>query len=68
MNPITIYLADNVVSFRRVAARFLGGDVKDFFDATITSGFGDLVWSLGEVGLAILLAWWLYRRRIFLRL
>jgi predicted acyltransferase len=68
MNPITIYLTDNVVSFRRVAARFLGGNVKDFFDATVTSGFGDLVLSLGEVGLAILLAWWLYRRRIFLRL
>lgn len=68
MNPITIYLTDNVVSFRRVAARFLGGDVQGFFNSAVTSGFGDLVLSLGEAGLAILLAWWLYRRRIFLRL
>jgi len=68
MNPITLYLTENVVGFRKVANRFLGGDVKQFFDTTVTSGFGDLVLSFGEIGLAILLAWWLYRRKIFLRL
>jgi predicted acyltransferase len=68
MNPITLYLTENIVSFRRVATRFLGGDVKAFFDSAITPGFGDLMLSLGEIGLAILLAWWLYRRKIFLRL
>jgi hypothetical protein len=45
----------------------LGGDVKASSRA-ITPGFGDLMLSLGEIGLAILLAWWLYRRKIFLRL
>ena len=68
MNPITLYLTENIVGFRRVASRFLGGDVKAFFDAAIMPGFGDLMLSLGEIGLAILLAWWLYRRKIFLRL
>ncbi len=68
MNPITLYLTENVVGFRRVASRFLGGDVKAFFDSAITPGFGDLMLSLGEIGLAFLLAWWLYRRKIFLRL
>jgi len=68
MNPITIYLTDNIVSFRRVASRFLGGDVQSFFNSAVSSGFGDLVLSLGEAGLAILLAWWLFRRKIFLRL
>jgi predicted acyltransferase len=68
MNPITLYLMENIVGFRRVASRFLGGDVKAFFDSAITPGFGDLILSLGEIGLAILLAWWLYRRKIFLRL
>jgi predicted acyltransferase len=68
MNPITLYLVDNIVSFRRVASRLLGGDVKAFFDSALTPGFGDLVLSLGEIGLAILLAWWLYRRKVFLRL
>lgn len=68
MNPITLYLAENIIGFRRVAARLLGGDVKQFLDAAVTNGFGDLILSLGEIGLAILLAWWLYRRKIFLRL
>jgi predicted acyltransferase len=68
MNPITLYLTENIVGFRRVATRFLGGDVKAFFDSAITPGFGDLMLSLGEIGLAFLLAWWLYRRKIFLRL
>jgi len=68
MNPITLYLTENIVGFRRVASRFLGGNVKAFFDSAITPGFGDLMLSLGEIGLAILLAWWLYRRKIFLRL
>lgn len=68
MNPITLYLAENIVGFRKVASRILGGDIKAFFDSTITPGFGDLVLSLGEIGLAIFVAWWLYRRKIFLRL
>jgi predicted acyltransferase len=68
MNPITLYLTENVVGFRKVATRFLGGDVKHFFDNAVTSGFGDLILSFGEIGLVILLAWWLYRRKIFLRL
>jgi len=68
MNPITLYLTENIVGFRRVATRLLGGDVKQFFDTAVTNGFGDLMLSLGEIGLAILLAWWLYQRKIFLRL
>jgi predicted acyltransferase len=68
MNPITLYLCENVIGFRKIATRFLGGDVKHFFDTAVTNGFGDLMISLGEIGLAILLAWWLYRRKIFLRL
>ncbi|HYV30179.1 MAG TPA: heparan-alpha-glucosaminide N-acetyltransferase domain-containing protein [Candidatus Binatia bacterium] len=68
MNPITVYLADNVLSFRRVATRLLGTDVKAFLDANVTAGFGDLVLSFGEIGVGLCLVWFLYRRRIFLRL
>jgi len=68
MNPITVYLADNVISFRRVATRFLGSDVKAFLDAHVTAGFGDLMISCGEIGVGLCLVWFLYRRRIFLRL
>jgi predicted acyltransferase len=70
MNSITIYLTKNILggSFDRLAARFVGGDVKSFFDQHIAKGFGDLL--IAVVGL--LLAFWfvhfLYRRKIFLRL
>ena len=51
MNSITIYLANNIIGFRRLASRFVGGDVKSFLDTQITSGLGDLVISM--VGLAL---------------
>ena len=68
MNAITVYLADNLLSFRRVASRFLGGDVKVFFDTQVGEGFGDLMLSFGEIGVGMALVWFLYRRKIFLRL
>jgi len=69
MNSITIYLASNIVGgFRRVGTRFVGGDIKAFFDAHVAKGMGDLV--IAIVGL--LLAFWLvrllYRHKVFLRL
>jgi predicted acyltransferase len=68
MNPITVYLADNIIGFRRVASRLLGGDIKAFFDAHVTDGFGDLMLSFGEIGIGLCMVWFLYRRKIFLRL
>ena len=68
MNSITIYLASNIIGFRRLAERFVGGDVKYFLDAHVTRGFGDLLISLVGLGLALLLVYYLYRKRIFLRL
>jgi len=69
LNSITIYLTKNILGgFGRVAARFVGGEIKGFFDNHVASGFGDLMISI--VGL--LLAFWfvrfLYRKQIFLRL
>lgn len=72
MNSITIYLATNIlgggIAWRKIAARFVGGDVSAFLDDHLTKGFGDL--SISIVGLA--LAFWfvhfLYRKKIFLRL
>ena len=68
MNPITVYLADNIISFRKVASRFVGGDVQAWLNAHITGGCGDLVLALGEISVGLCLVWWLYRRKIFLRL
>ena len=67
-NSITIYLANNIIGFRILARRFAGGDVKNFLDSAVTKGFGDLVMAVVAVGLAVGLAHFLYRRKIFLRL
>lgn len=67
MNPITIYLAVNIISFPKVAERLVGGDVKLFFDTHVAAGFGQLVIAFTSLGLAILLCCFLHRKKIFLR-
>jgi predicted acyltransferase len=66
-NAITLYLAKNMIDFRKLAARFAGGDVKNFFDSHVATGFGDLVVAAVVLALIIFLARFLYQRRIFLR-
>ena len=68
MNSITVYMANNFINFDRLGLRFAGGDVKKFFDVSVTPGFGDLVVALVGLGLGILLCHFLYRKKIFLRL
>jgi predicted acyltransferase len=68
LNPITAYLANNIIGFRRLATRFAGGDVKNLFDKVVTPGFGELMISVVGLGLAFLLCWFLHRRKIYLRL
>jgi predicted acyltransferase len=67
-NSITLYLADNVIDFYKLARRFAGGDVKNFFDSALAPGVGDLVIATIAVSLGVTLAHFLYRRKIFLRL
>lgn len=69
-NPLTIYLAVNLVSFRRLAERLVGGeksDVQLFLNRHVAQGMGGLVVALTALALVLLLARLLYRRRIFLR-
>ena len=68
MNSITVYLANNVIGFHHLAARFAGGDIQKFFDAHVTPGFGDLIVELIGLGLALAFVYFLYRKKIFLRL
>jgi predicted acyltransferase len=68
MNSITVYVANNLIGFRKLAERFAGGDVKAFLDSAVTRGFGDLVITLLGLGLGVLLCWFLHRKKIFLRL
>lgn len=67
MNSITVYLAVNIVSFPELAERLAGGDVKAFLDANVAKGFGQLTIALAGLALAVLLCWFLHRKKIFLR-
>ncbi len=68
MNSITIYLANGfIVNFHRTASRLAGGDIQNFFNHR-AQGLGDLVVAITELFLVFLLANFLYRKKIFLRL
>jgi predicted acyltransferase len=69
MNSITIYLAKNIIGgFSKLSERFVGGDIKVFFDNHMAKGFGDLMISIVGLLLAFWFVHFLYRRKIFLRL
>ncbi|MEN9575357.1 MAG: hypothetical protein RL514_3212 [Verrucomicrobiota bacterium] len=68
MNSITIYVANNLLQFRAIANRCVGGDVKRWLDTTLADGAGNLL--IAVVGFALIFAFvnFLYRRKIYLRL
>jgi predicted acyltransferase len=68
LNPITIYLAENMIPFGKWSERFVGGNVAAFLDHHVAQGLGGLVIALFALGLIWFLAWFLYKRKIFLRL
>ncbi len=67
MNPITLYLASNIIKFRVLAQRFAGGDVKAWLDAHIGAGAGQGLIAIVGLALMFTLARFLYQRQIFLR-
>jgi predicted acyltransferase len=69
MNSLTVYLASNIIGgFRILARRLVGGDVSAFFDAHLAQGMGDMVTAVTGLLLAFWFVYFLYRRKIFLRL
>ncbi|MFZ0352778.1 MAG: hypothetical protein WB563_20620 [Pseudolabrys sp.] len=66
-NAITLYFINGVAGFEPFALRFVGGDVSAWLDRMITPGTGLFVAHILGLVLAITLAGFLYRRRIFLR-
>lgn len=69
MNSITIYLVAEIIGgFNSLANRFVGGDIKIFFDTHIATGFGDLVIALSGLFIAFWFVRFLYQRKIFIRL
>jgi predicted acyltransferase len=67
MNSITVYLAANIISFHKLAERFVGGDIAAWFNAYVAAGAGGLLVALASLLLMFALAGFLYRRKIFLR-
>jgi predicted acyltransferase len=63
VNPITIYLAHNLINFRTLAERFVGGPVK-----ASLGNYGELLVTLVAMSFTFLVVNFLYRRKIFLRL
>jgi len=63
VNPITIYLAHNLIDFDKIADRFVGGQLNTYFGQ-----YGRLMIALASLALVFGFLHFLYRRKIFLRL
>jgi len=66
-NAIALYFINGVLGFQPFALRLVGGGVKTWFDQVVTPGAGLFVAHLVGLSLAVALAGFLYRRKIFLR-
>jgi len=62
VNPITIYMAVNLIDFGQIAQRLVGGDINRCFGA-----YGHLVINVTGLMLELWFLHFLYRRKIFLR-
>jgi predicted acyltransferase len=58
MNSITIYLATRIINF---------GQLSRFFTGWLATPFGDWIAVLGAIALEWLLLYYLYQKKIFLR-
>jgi predicted acyltransferase len=63
VNPIAIYLIHNLVDLNALANRLVGGPIKACFGL-----FAELLVTVVVVAFSFLIVWFLYRRKIFLRL
>jgi predicted acyltransferase len=66
-NAIALYMINNLVGLDKVAARFVDGDLARFLDSAVTPGAGAFLTAALTVTLAVALARYLYRHKIFIR-
>jgi predicted acyltransferase len=66
-NAIALYFINGVVGFAPFAFRLVGGDVARWISSVTTPGTGALVGHVLGLILAVALAGFLYRRKIFVR-
>jgi predicted acyltransferase len=62
VNPITIYMAVNLIDFGAIARRFVGGELNSYCGV-----YGQLVVAVASLILELWFLHFLYRRKIFLR-
>ena len=63
MNSITIYFAAQLIGFRKIAERLVGGSIKANFGS-----FGEVLVGIVTITLLFLFARMLYKKNVFLRL
>ncbi|MGA2017201.1 MAG: DUF5009 domain-containing protein [Opitutaceae bacterium] len=66
-NAITVYLLSNIVDFGSLSRRFVGGNVTSWLDG-LRPGLSGLAEALFSILLCFLVARFLYRRKVFIRL
>lgn len=66
-NAITLYFLNSVSGFQPFARRFVGGDLGELLDRLTTPGAANFVTHLLGLAIAIALAGYFYRHKIFLR-
>lgn len=66
-NALALYFLNDIANFYSVAARFVGGDLSDLLDRAVAHGTGGFVINLVMLLIAIVLAGFLYRHKIFIR-
>lgn len=66
-NAITLYFLNSIFGFEPFARRFVGGDFGLWLDRLTTPGTGHLITHLLGLAIAVALARFFYRRKIFLR-
>lgn len=62
LNSLAIYLAVKVIPFAAITARLVGGDIAGLFGP-----YRALFLAAAQIVLEWLCLYWLYRRRIFIR-
>ncbi len=66
-NALALYFLNDIINFWSIAARFVGGDFATLLDRAIAQGAGGFVINLMALSLALMLAGFLYRHKIFIR-
>jgi predicted acyltransferase len=66
-NAITLYFLNDLLNYYDVAARFVGGDFASLLDRFLAQGTGAFAIHTLALALAIMLARFMYRHKIFIR-